>query len=509
MTTETFITHTAWLCLAFGIVFVSICPRLDALLSANVFTAESQLMTRHFGLALLFVGSLCLASLGSSDVDTDVVTTDSLAKMLIAWHVAVVAAFVIELGWLGAFRQAPLFTRISAQCGFLWHVLVLTEGLSSVGYFGHLENICQLFSLPNIGNVPRYILAARDTVVIDGTGSFYVIIFCSAAASLFGMSRCTRNNQRRRGGIDAESLRGELVVITGAAGEIGREISLVFARQGARVSLWDIRDGALEEVAIWLVSQGISRDNVMTSVVDVSDAESVANAAEALNKSEGGKVPRVVVSNAAVMRGKTLLDYSDEEIRLDFSVNVLAAFWVHRRFLRQMIEDGKQHGRRAEGVLVTIGSIMAELPAARQAEYCASKAALSQFHECLRWELKKANGGCHESDRTNIRSLLIQPYAVKTSMISGASLLGEGGSTSAHRRFALMGKALPPLEPAAVAERIFEAVLRGEERVYIPTVLGWVPLILQLLPQTLRENILGLCGAYDGMDGFCGNAPGR
>jgi len=313
----------------------------------------------------------------------------------------------------------------------------------------------------------------------------------------------------RRGGIDTESLRGELVVITGAAGEIGREISLVFARQGARVSLWDIRDEALEEVAIWLVSQGISRDNVMTSVVDVSDAESVANAAEALSKSEGGKVPRVVVSNAAVMRGKTLLEYSDEEIRLDFSVNVLAAFWVHRKFLRQMIEDGKQHGSKTEGVLVTIGSIMAELPSVRQAEYCASKAALSQFHECLRWELKKANGGCHDSDRINIRSLLIQPYAVKTSMISGASLLGEGGTTTAHRRFALIGKALPPLEPAAVAERIFTAVLRGEERVYIPTVVGWLPLILQLLPQSLRENILGLCGAYDGMDGFCGNAPGR
>ena len=36
---------------------------------------------------------------------------------------------------------------------------------------------------------------------------------------------------------------------------------------------------------------------------------------------------------------------------------------------------------------------MADLPAARLSDYCAAKAAVSQLHECLRWELRNATGG--------------------------------------------------------------------------------------------------------------------
>ena len=47
--------------------------------------------------------------------------------------------------------------------------------------------------------------------------------------------------------------------------------------------------------------------------------------------------------------------------------------------LRQMLSETSPRG-----VLVTVGSVMGDLPAARQAEYCASKAALTQLHESLR-----------------------------------------------------------------------------------------------------------------------------
>lgn len=269
------------------------------------------------------------------------------------------------------------------------------------------------------------------------------------------------------------------------------------------MALWDIREEALKETVAWLESQNISPSNVTTMAVDVSEARDVATAAESLRVAEGGRAPRVVVSNAAVMRGKSLLDSADDEIRRDFSVNTLAAFWVLRAFLRQMLDEQKQSGsRRTERVLVTIGSIMAELPAHRQAEYCASKAALSQLHECLRWELKRTGPGA------SIRTLLVQPYAVNTRMISGAALLGEG-STSAHRRFALMRRVLPPLEPADAARRVVEAVQNGDERVYIPRIVGWLPLILNVLPTFASDGILGLVGALDGTDGFCGCAPMR
>ena len=105
-----------------------------------------------------------------------------------------------------------------------------------------------------------------------------------------------------------------------------------------------------------------------------------------------------------------------------------------------------------------------------------------------------------------MRSLLVQPYAVRTQMIDGAALLGEGGAPC-HRRFAWLGLLLPPLRPEAVARRVVRAVVEGEERVYIPSIVGWAPTILNLLPAAARDALLSVCGAADGMHGFRGCAP--
>ena len=46
------------------------------------------------------------------------------------------------------------------------------------------------------------------------------------------------------------------------------------------------------------------------------------------------------------------------------------------------------------------------------AEYCASKAAVSQLHACLRWELRGARG---------VRCLLVRPYLIATPLFAGGA----------------------------------------------------------------------------------------
>lgn len=378
----------------------------------------------------------------------------------------------------------------------------------------------------------------------------FIIAITIISAILLAMTMfITKSINRRQS--NKLVLKNKLVVITGAAGGIGRQLALEFARRGARLALWDVNEEGLEELVSWLKShwgavlaeeegnnnnysnngsinkhgsnngdpqckaegkKGLGRMNfdnyVQTSVVDVSSYSTVSAAAHFLYQSEGERSPTVVISNAAVMRGKTLLQSTPEEICGDFDVNVLGAFWVAKAFLETMLKQTYRSEEAAhKGVLVTMGSIMAELPAAGQMEYCASKAALSQLHECLRWEIKKANAD-EDAKRNDVRSLLVQPYAVNTPMISGAALLGEGESR-AHRRFAFMRRLLPPLDPADVARRVVQAVERGEERVYVPAVVGWIPLFLRLMPIFLRDKVLGCVGAFDGTDGFRGCAPSR
>jgi len=289
---------------------------------------------------------------------------------------------------------------------------------------------------------------------------------------------------------------GDLVVITGAAGGVGRELSLAFGRKGATLVLWDIRQDALAKTAEWLEAEGIPSDHVRTSVVDVSNVKEVKDAAESLKALEG-KAPRIVINNAATLSGKSILDSSDEEILASFSVNVLAAFGLVKYFVRQMIDDPSPRGG---GVVVTVGSIMADIPCARLSDYCASKAALSQLHACLRWELRsipKAHG---------VKSLLIQPYAIRTPMFSGAVFLEGGGNGICHWFLSLFQFFLPPLEPAHVAKRIVTAIQNGEEHVYIPFVIGWIPFILKLLPTPINDVLLSLVGASDGMHGYHGRS---
>ena len=296
-----------------------------------------------------------------------------------------------------------------------------------------------------------------------------------------------------------DSLEGQLVLVTGAAGGLGRQLVLEFLRAGAVVACWDVREVALHELREWLTREhGIFPDAVRCATVDVADASAVADAARKLSSDFGATV-RVVVSNAGLMRGKLLLDVDVDQLRHDIGVNILSHFWIARVFLRQMFDAPSAPGSgkaRPHGILVTIGSVMAEWPAIRLADYCASKAAVAQMHECMRWELAA------RAEPHDVRLLHVQPYAIDTPMLDGAALLGRGS----WLRYVLLRRVLPPLDPAFAARCIVRAVQTRRERIVLPWVVGWMVLLLTLLPSGLRDMLIGFAGARRGMEGFRGRA---
>ena len=78
-----------------------------------------------------------------------------------------------------------------------------------------------------------------------------------------------------------DSLAGQLVLITGAAGGLGRQLALRFAQQGATLALWDVRREALDEVCEWLAERGVAPSALHPQCVDVADAAAVAREAAA------------------------------------------------------------------------------------------------------------------------------------------------------------------------------------------------------------------------------------
>ena len=90
---------------------------------------------------------------------------------------------------------------------------------------------------------------------------------------------------------DAFRLDGKVVVLTGAAGIIGTEVTRLFLESGARVFAMD-REAALLEQRL-----GKPHDSLMTCIADVSSQDSVRHAFEQLRVAWG--VPHVLLNNAA------------------------------------------------------------------------------------------------------------------------------------------------------------------------------------------------------------------
>ena len=120
-----FVQHTSALCLSFGLLFSLVSPRLDALFAANFSTIEAQAMVRHFGLAMLFLASLCIAVQDQPP--------QQLSSLLVAWHAGVMGAWSVEITVLGAFRSCPVHTRCCVYAGAAFQMLLLCEGLIEVG----------------------------------------------------------------------------------------------------------------------------------------------------------------------------------------------------------------------------------------------------------------------------------------------------------------------------------------------------------------------------------------
>lgn len=125
-----------------------------------------------------------------------------------------------------------------------------------------------------------------------------------------------------------KSVRGELCLITGAGGVLGRLFSLEFAKEGARLVLWDCDGPANEHTARLARELGAQ---VHTYTVDVSERRSIYEAAGRV-RAEVGDV-NILVNNAGVVAGRRLLDCPDELLERTLRVNCHALFWVSTSFL--------------------------------------------------------------------------------------------------------------------------------------------------------------------------------
>lgn len=120
-----------------------------------------------------------------------------------------------------------------------------------------------------------------------------------------------------------KSVDGQLCLITGAGGGLGRLFALEFAREGAELVLWDCNTEANEKTAERVRELGC-REHAYT--VDLTKRESIYQTADRVRK-ELGDV-NILVNNAGVVAGRRLLECPDELLERTLQVNCHALFWV-------------------------------------------------------------------------------------------------------------------------------------------------------------------------------------
>ncbi|KAK8089713.1 hypothetical protein PG997_004674 [Apiospora hydei] len=165
--------------------------------------------------------------------------------------------------------------------------------------------------------------------------------------------------------------------------------------------------------------------------------------------------PTILVNNAGIARGKTILGTTERDLKLTFDVNVFAHFYTVHEFLPAMV-------RRDHGMVVTVASYAAWLTVPNMVDYGASKAAAASFHEGLAAELKTRYGA------PRVRTVLVNQGYTKTALFTGYN--NEAPFL------------VPALEPESVADVIVSQIFTGRSGQIITPTFGTALQMLRALP---------------------------
>jgi len=202
-------------------------------------------------------------------------------------------------------------------------------------------------------------------------------------------------------------LEDRVFVVTGAGSGIGREISLEFARAGARIAAVDLNLGSAEETVSMLAGDGH-----FATGVDVADGGSVVDMFGKVD-AEFGRVDGLV-NNAGVdhipgdgreqllEKGQQTIYMSDEGFTKLMAINVNGVFFCLREAVKIMQRESNP------GSIINMSSI-AGLSPNGNVSYAASKAAV----------LGITRATARELGRFQIRVNAICPGVIETPMTAG------------------------------------------------------------------------------------------
>ena len=241
----------------------------------------------------------------------------------------------------------------------------------------------------------------------------------------------------------AKTLKGKVVLVTGARQGLGKSISLGMAEQGADLVICDrvTDDGKLAETAKEIEALDSKTLSLGGDITIEDDVNNIAK--KAMEKF--GKID-VLVNNAGVTSQDPFVNMTYKRWRLILSVNLDGTFLCSKIVLPYMLE-------KKSGTIINVSSILAHQIRMNIA-YGVTKSAVERFTMGLAREMRREEG---------IAITCIRPYFVKTEVVMGFM---DGHDTSDFEDPIIWQKypaMIAAAKPADITGKIFDKAALEEK----------------------------------------------
>jgi 3-oxoacyl-[acyl-carrier protein] reductase len=174
-------------------------------------------------------------------------------------------------------------------------------------------------------------------------------------------------------------LEGKLAIITGGARGIGKEIAMLFAKEGANIAICDVNLEEAEKTAKEI--QDLGRESLAFKV-DVTDQSQIHGMVDKI-LDKFNKID-ILINNAGITKDNLLLRMSEEEWDKVIAVNLKGTFLCTKIVSKVML-------KQRFGKIVNLASIIGIMGNAGQANYAASKAGIIGLTKSVAKELASRN----------------------------------------------------------------------------------------------------------------------
>jgi 3-hydroxybutyrate dehydrogenase len=190
-------------------------------------------------------------------------------------------------------------------------------------------------------------------------------------------------------------LKDKSAIITGAASGIGKEIAIVFAREGAKVAIADLNQKAADATAKEIDPSGKRAIGVAMDVASEEQVEAgTAKTIEAFGTLD------VLISNAGIQIVAPVVDFDFAKWKRMLAIHLDGAFLTTRAALRQMY-------KQKSGSIIYMGSVHSKEASKLKAPYVSAKHAL----------LGLARVVAKEGAEHGVRANVICPGFVRTPLV--------------------------------------------------------------------------------------------